>query len=344
MKTFIVLDSNIWIREVGLQSKNGAAVRHFLSRVDATVVIPEVVELEVKRTLTEKVLDQRRAIETNYRRLLPIMGTLPALDLPSEEEVREAVAERILDLDVPTRRMDLDIEAARSSMLKAIDHLPPSRSKEQFRDGVIWANCLELLREGNVYLVTDDSDFYEGRNHAKGLARELVAEVSAGDCTGEMKLVRDLTTLLEDIRVPFDLPYSEVFKIVREGQRESIDELLTAHGFDLAGDVKGEVAYFATENAEEIYFRFSFSHPCEDATGAGRRAGQLKLEGFGFVESGTREARNVHLSNVLLDYPDWVPDGTARGTVFISAHLNAPMVHEIRFPLGTVEEREEERQ
>ena len=344
MKTFIVLDSNIWTSQVGLQSKNGAAVRHFVRRVDATVVIPEVVELEVKRVLTQRMLDKRKAIVSNYRDLLPIMKTLPSLHLPSEEKITEAVASRILDLDVPTVRVPFDLNVARSSMLKAINHLPPSKSQEQFRDGVIWAHCLELLAEGNVYLVTDDRDFYEGRDHTKGLARELVDEASTCACIGEMKLLRNLTALLQDIRIPFDLPDRKIFQTVREGQRDAIDELLTAHGFGLAGDMKGEVAYFATEKAEEIYFRFSFSHPCEDVTGTGRRAGQLKLEGFGFVESGTRKARDVRLSHVLLDYPDWVPDGTARGTVSMSAHINAPIVHEIRFPLGTVGETEEERQ
>ena len=337
MTMFIVFDSNIWISQVGLQSTNGAAVRHFVRRRNATVVIPEVVELEVQHVLTALMLKKRKTIENLHRQLLPILGSLQALHLPSEEEIREAVAARILDIDVTTRRMSLDLTVARSSMLKVIRKQAPSRSKEQFRDGVIWAQCLELLAEGDVYLVTDDKDFYQERNYTKGLARELVAEMRACGGEGEVKLLRDLTDLLQEIRVTIDLDDGEIFQIVREGQSETIDELLTAHGFGLTEEVTGDVAYFATEKADQIYFRFDLSHPCEDVTGADRRAGVLKLKGFGFLDSETNVAREVRLSNVLLDYPDWVPDGSARGAVFLSGHANAPQVHEVRLPLSTVE-------
>ena len=336
MTMFIVLDSNIWISQVGLQSRNGAAVRHFVRRRNATVVIPEVVELEVEHVLAEQMVGKRRTIETNYRQLLPVIGTLPALHLPSEEKIREAVAARILELDVPTRRVSFDLDVARSSMLKLIKKQPPSKSKEQFRDDVIWAHCLDLLAEGDVYLVTEDRDFYEERNYTKGLARELVAEMRACGGKGEVKLFRDLSDLLQEIRVTIDLDDSEVFQIVQDGQSETIDELLTVHGFGLAGEVQGGVEYFATEKANEIYFRFEFSHPCEDVVGAGRRAGVLRLKGFGFLDLETNLAREVRLSNVLLDYPDWVADGAARGAVFASAHFNAPQVHQVRFELPDV--------
>ena len=50
---FISLDSNVWISQVGLQSKDGAAVRHFAKRHGAIVAIPEIVKLEVEEKLTK---------------------------------------------------------------------------------------------------------------------------------------------------------------------------------------------------------------------------------------------------------------------------------------------------
>ncbi|MDE2805518.1 MAG: PIN domain-containing protein [Gemmatimonadota bacterium] len=344
MKMFIVLDSNMWISQVGLQSQNGAAVRHFVKRRKAIMVIPEVVELEVRYVLTEQMLGKRKAVETNYRQLLPIMGSLRTLDLPSEDDIRDAVAARILNLDVPTRRVSLNLDVSRASMLKVIEKHSPSKSKEQFRDGVIWGHCLDLLDEGNVYLITKDKDFYERRNYNEGLASELVDEMRARGTRGEVKLLRDLTDLLQEIRVTVNLDDGEIFQVVRDGQGETIDELLVAHGFGLVGEVRGEVQYFATEKASEIYFRFQFSHPCEDVIGAGRRAGVLNLKGFGFLDLDTKMAIEVSLSNLLLDYPDWVADGSSRGAVFLSAHVNAPLVHEIRLPLSTAKGKEDEPQ
>ena len=223
---------------------------------------------------------------------------------------------------------------ARSSMMKLLQETPPSQSKEQFRDGVIWAHCVELTAEGDVYFVSADTSFYEQRKYEKGLARELEEEMSSLGGPGVVKLVRDLTELLRDIRVELDLSPDAVFDAVRQYGDREVDELLNQHGFELRGTLEGDVAYFATENAGEIYLRFDFSHACVDVTEAGRSAGTLYVKGFGFLDAESREVASVKLSNVRLDYPDWEPGGPGVGTVFASGHANAPMVHEVRAPLG----------
>ena len=40
------------------------------------------------------------------------------------------------------------LESARSSFLKTIKKLPPSATTQQFKDGVLWADCLNLLYDG----------------------------------------------------------------------------------------------------------------------------------------------------------------------------------------------------
>ena len=117
---FILFDTNVWISQLGLQSKNGGAVRYFATMRGATVVIPEVVQLEVEEKLTKHLLGLRKKIEDGHNQLLPVLpvlGKLPSLHLPTEEDIRKAVNNVIPDFDVPIRRIPFGEDAARCSSL-----------------------------------------------------------------------------------------------------------------------------------------------------------------------------------------------------------------------------------
>ena len=333
---FILFDSNVWVSQLGLQSRNGAAVRHFARRRHATVIIPEVVQLEVNEQLTRLLLGSRSKIENAYRYLLPVFGELRPLNLPSEEDIRKTVANIIPSLDVPIRKLPFNIDVARSSLMKVLKRIPPSVTTEEFRDGVIWAHCVELLDEGDVYLISEDKGFYEKRDYKRGLAQELRKEARERSEIREVKLLRNLTHLLEEIRVPITLDKDRLCESIMVSQSETIHEIMTAHGFGILGRVDGKVNCFATEDAQKVYIDFSFDHACQDISGKDRRDGSLKLKGFGFFNPETREMDEIRMSNILLEYPDWKPGGPARGTVFLSAHINAPMVHRIRFPIDPI--------
>jgi predicted nucleic acid-binding protein len=49
----VLLDANVWVAERLLQSAIGGALLYALTRAKATIVLPEVVELEVNRVLPE---------------------------------------------------------------------------------------------------------------------------------------------------------------------------------------------------------------------------------------------------------------------------------------------------
>ena len=338
---FILFDSNIWRSQLGLRSTNGAAVRYFAQRHNATIAIPEVVQLEVEEKLALSFLESRNIIEREHRRLLTAFGELQRISLPTEDEIQEVVSGIIPDFDVPIRRIPFNLEAARSSMTKLLRKLPPSKYSEQFRDGVIWAHCLELLTEGNVHFVTEDTDFYEGKKYERGMAHELSTEMAETSSDYRVALYKSVTDLLTEIRVPIEMDNAELFEIVADARHEELDGLLNEHQFAFFGSVHGEANYFATERANRVYFSFDFSHPCRDNSDAGRRDGELRIKGAGFLNSITNRTEDVQVSSILLRYPDWVPDGRPRGHHYVSGHFNAPLVHEIRFPLRQQGENDE---
>lgn len=336
---YILFDTNVWISQLGLRSKNGSAVRFFARQKNATIAIPEVVQLEVQERLVERLLGHRKQIERSYREILPVFGQLRPPILPKEEDFRAQVAGLVANLGVDTLHLPLNLDVARSSMIKALRRQAPSRTKEQFRDGVIWAHCLDLLDNGDVYLVSEDKDFFEERNYEKGLAKELVKEMNQRSKQYRIKLLHDLTTLLEEIQVSIDLDKAHVFEMIATHSKEQLQELLCDHGFEPVGEVTGKLTFFATETPNEVYFRFNFERSCRDITDSSRRAGVLGIEGSGFIDPETNEATEIHLLRTHLDYPDWKPGDPRLGTVSLSAHVNAPEVHTVRFLLRSPEDR-----
>ena len=330
---FILFDANVWISQVGLRSQNGAAVRFYARQHNATIAIPEIVQMEVEEILTKRMLDWRKKVDDGYRQLLPLLGQLQKLPLPSEDDIRNAAANIIPDFDVPTRNIPLNLDAARSSMLKLMRQIPPSKKKEQFRDGLIWAHCLELLSEGDVYFISEDSDFREDGDPKNGLASELILEMQSKSQDHQVFLKRSLSELLDKIRMPFELSKIQVFDDIAYSRGEDIDELINSHGFRLCNGIEGDLSYFATEKADRVYFTFDLARPCQDSTPAGRQEGVLKIKGGGFVDPQTKKMTEVQLSSIRLDYPDWKSGGPGRGSHFLSAHFNAPTLHSFRIPL-----------
>ena len=330
---FILFDTNVWISQVGLRSKNGAAVRFFARQHNATIAIPEIVQMEVEEILTKRMLELRMKIADSHRQLLPLFGQLQQLDLPSDEDIRNAVANIIPDFDVPTRHIPLNLDATRSSILKLVKEIPPSKRKEQFRDGLIWAHCIELLSEGDVYFVSEDPDFYD--NEKNGLASELILEMQNQSQDNRVFLKHNISDLLDAIRVPVELNKHQIVDIVSDSHSDVLDELLNSHGFQVCDGIEGELSCFATEKARMVYFTFDLERPCQDSTSAGRKDGVMRIKGVGFIDPQTKKTTDVQLSNIRLDYPEWQPDGRARGFVFVSAHFNAPALHSIRFPLDS---------
>jgi hypothetical protein len=73
----IVLDSNIWLGELGLNSSLGAATRFFIRHNNARIALPEVVRFEVEENFRTRLREFTKDIGKNYRQLLAAFGALP---------------------------------------------------------------------------------------------------------------------------------------------------------------------------------------------------------------------------------------------------------------------------
>jgi hypothetical protein len=242
----VVFDSSIWLSQLGLRSGPAAAAKFFINHQRATLAIPEVVRLEVEHNLRNDLAEYIEEIRTNHRKLLTIFGALKEVVLPTNEEVEAKVKDVFESVDVPKKEVPFTLESARSSFMKAIDKVAPSHKIQQFKDGVLWADCLKMLAEDSVVLVTDDKMFYHEETYEKGLALNLRAD--AAQLPHQLTIIRTISDLLQAIRVQITLNEDALADAFLESEKKSITGTLTRNGFDLGTRLSLAYTPFATED------------------------------------------------------------------------------------------------
>jgi len=276
---FIVFDSNIWFSEMGLNSTKGAAARFFITQKGAKVALPEVVKLETEHNLRNTIRQLMAGIVKNHRELLTIFGRIKELVLPDENAIEEKVKNIFSQTKIEIIEIPFTFESATSSFMKIIDKQPPSGTTEEFRDGVIWADCLSLLKHDDVYLVTNDTHFYNGRSHNKGLARNLADEASIYKNT--IKIFPGISELIAEIKSDIKIDNHDLVNAFIENNRESIAGTLERNGFEMTGDPVVKSNLYVTEVPNRLYIEFEIQYLCNDLSASNRTDAKIILRGDG---------------------------------------------------------------
>jgi len=264
----VVFDTNVWKSELYLQSPSAAAVRFFLREQKARVGLPEVVRLEVEEHLRSDIKSVVDRLRTQHGRLLRLFGQLRELSLPAEDAIDAVIAKVFGELGVEMIEVPFSLPSARSSFLKTIRKLPPSDSTQEFKDGVLWSDCVELLEIDDVCLITNDKAFYANHEVARGLAPELAAELTGK--SHRLTIMGQLSDLLNQVRVDYDISVETISEELLHGSRERLVAQLATNGFSLGEITAAERKLFATENPRMLFVEFQVVYGCPDLKNAGR--------------------------------------------------------------------------
>lgn len=298
---FIVLDTNIWLSEFGLNTALGATLRFFIKYKKATLVLPEVIKEEVERNLNNQLVQKSKEIEKNYRQLLQVFGKLKELVLPNEEEIKTVVDNLFSNLKIETLFIPFTLESAKSSLQKINDKVPPSRDKDQqFKDGVIWHNCLNLLNNRDVFLITNDRAFYQDRDYSKGLAKNLINE--AESYPHKLIISSEIKNLLEEIKVEIDLNTDELVSQYMIINVKNIDSLLERTNFVISSEGKSNYELFATEDPDKLFLDFNIEFKCSDSTDNQRFDASLTLKGNGYYLPNSKQFTDLKSSGEELKF------------------------------------------
>jgi hypothetical protein len=332
----VVFDTNIWKSEVYLQSPAAAALRFFLREQKARVGLPEVLRLEVQHHLRADIKSIIDKLKDQHGRLLRLFGQMKELSLPADEAIEDLVARVFDELGSEVIDVPFSLSSAHSSFLKIIQKIPPSDQTQEFKDGVIWANCVELLEIDDVYLVTNDKAFYADRKVADGvLAPNLAAELAGKPY--QLTIMAKLTDLLTEVHVDYDISAETISAQVMRDSGGRLVEQLARHGFSLGETITADRKLFATEHPRRIFVTFLLRYECPDLTNTGGPPAMLTVSGDGTYDAEEQAFRELRTLSETIQFRG--KDGTDKEVrnVFVHAetfgigHRVVPNI--IRYPL-----------
>lgn len=275
----VVIDSNVWLSTLALRSSLGAAVLFFISQRGWTIAVPEVVLLEVEANLRGSLAEAVDSVQTHHRKLLAIFGKLKEVVLPTQEDIERVVSGVFAIEQVQVRHLPFTQESAKDSFLRTIDKRPPSHRSQQFKDGVIWADCLALLSDDDVILVTNDKAFFEGDDLKQGLSKRLLGETT--NKHHRLTVMSELPLLLEEVRVQVNVDPPLLLAALRASEGAMFANLIPRHGFTEGTLLKCSNRLFATADASKLHLEFELEMEAVDVTGQGRTGGVFMVSGSG---------------------------------------------------------------
>ena len=331
----VVLDTNIWLEQLVLNSNLGSAIRFFLRQRSARLALPEVVRLETQHKLRRRIQDAVDNVAKGARQLLTLFGSMKEVVLPTTTEIEAFVSDPFKRLGVEIIEIPFSFESARASFMKIIRAEAPSDKNQQFKDGVIWADCLRLLDEDDVLLATADTAFYANRQYERGLAENLLAELKGK--ARQLRIVPFVTEVLKQVESNFCVDEAWLASALQERWRADRGSFLSKPGLEIAGAPAVQTNLFATENPELLYFTYALEIPCNDLTGEGRGNLKLSITGNGTLRPTSREIVETRVDGETLSFTK--PDGTdgSMRIGYIVAHGvggHRTVEHTVRYQIG----------
>lgn len=300
----VVFDTNIWLSHLGMRSPAASAIRFFLKQSDYRLALPEVIRLEVEANLHTKLMSFISVIRESHDQLLTVFGQLPEVVLPTQADVQHLMPELFASVGVKLIDVPFSLESARSSFLKTIHKVQPSNNSQQFKDGVLWADCIDLLKTDDVTLVTADQAFYSGHKYENGLAKNLQHE--ADQCEHKIHVVPTLANLMESLPKLIVFDNEALVQVLLQKAEANVSSLVTRNGFSVGETVGVERSVFATEDPSVLYFECKISIACEDQLDLQSPA-MLQLEADGLYNPEKSTFMDVGILHVAFRFLG--PDG-----------------------------------
>ena len=246
----------------------------------------------------------------------------------------DAIANHIFEsVGVPIIEVQFSFESAVASFNKIIEELPPSGKNQQFKDGVLWADCVQLLKTDNVCLITNDRAFYKDQDTDKGLADNLASEIL--ESAYQFTLLPELGRLLKDIRGQVAVDHKDIASSWRPMLSESVNNLLSNNGFQLGELAKISPRLYATEEPTNLFVEFNAEYTCPSLDQDAQPA-TLMIGGDCRYNTQSKTTDQFRPKKEELTIP--LPDGTEtkRNVILAAANVyigHKSVSHSVRFEL-----------
>ena len=221
----LVLDSSTFIREIGLMSTKGSALKHYLYCRGTQLVVPQAAAEEYERHLARLAKGKIQKIHRELRWLAQFCDGVAGWPAPSDEVIEERAKVLAAGDSLGGVLLEETDDIRARARDRELAERPPGHLKAGIGDCRIWEQCLELLPDHDVVFVASDKDF-QSRRDAKSLHPQLHAEAKDAGNGRTLEFHPDMESLLRELKSEIPpIPDDAIFEFVYETNRETIEEL-----------------------------------------------------------------------------------------------------------------------
>lgn len=196
----VLLDTNIYLKNPYYSGSEHEALKNYLSKANAKIVIPETVDQEVKKNLSAIAYKDARTLKKLSQTRLNLIKSFP-----TSEEIDEALINKYSQF-ISRRNIKLSNSSLSLSELsdRSVSEKPPFKPEGRgFRDALIWCSMLDYLKNNKgsqvAFISNNTSDF--GRD---GLKRELEEELNELGYSDRVFYFTDLDSFLGEYGVKIE--------------------------------------------------------------------------------------------------------------------------------------------
>ena len=319
----LVLDSSTFIKEVGLMSGKGSALKHYLYCRGMQLVVPEAAAEEYERNLAKVAREKIERIHNELRWLAQFCGGVGGWRAPGDDVI-EGRAKALAAADgLGAILLPESADTRARARLRDQAERPPGHKKPGIGDCRIWEQCLELLSGHDVVFVAADKDF-RGHRAPGELHPLLRAEAEEAGAGRSLTFHPDMESLLSELKSEIPpIPTDAIFEFVYDASRDTIRELEANSECRPTSTGTIKQTRLTTDASEFIEVRLDVEDTWESADGA--TVLPFQLSGSCHYHLGDRRLADLKTDVVRLLTTE--PDGSVRavkgGRVALSAHFYA---------------------
>lgn len=317
----ILADTNVWRNTLMLRSALGSAMLYTVNSIGAKIIIPEVVEDEIRKHIFKLASEANEKIRKSFREIGAILGSHKPYELPNDKDINKAIENRFDEISKFSQKIPFTLDHAKRALYRVNEKIPPSSSKlQQFKDAAIWEAVLELGREYIVYLVTNDGDFYQDKE------RKILNSILKEECINlgiDVHVYSDLSGCLTVLKNKAENPnYELIVDSILKNKYEEIEAHASNNGLKITDIKNRDVTALITENHDRLAIEFKIIFNCLDINSLPddpKKDPYVKAEGDCYYVLSRNEAVDTRMQRIEAHWRDITGEEQQRCHVYLYA-------------------------
>lgn len=215
------------------------------------------------------------------------------------------------------------MKAQKVLLIKSSKSSPNKDKDQQFKDGVIWKNCLKLAEQGDVSLVTEDKAFYKNRDYSQGLATNLLEEANKAHYS--VAIFSELALVIDKVKSNLDLDKQRLIKTIENNTYSQILEFANNKDFEIIGIVSSNFEFYATTNPVEVSVKSNIKYNLENKSSDQRTDGIIESKAEFILNIKNYDIRGFIKDGEYLSWKD--ENGELKQNKSIYGYLNSILGH-----------------